>query len=153
MSRAPEASLLLDDIHDAGARPSEVARWLASETAEGHHHHDHPDVNLHGDVRAFLLTAEKPLDWARFGLWLSMLLNRHGTEVLRLKGLLSIRGVDTPVVVQGVQHLIHKPVHLDAWPDGIPGTRIVVIAQGLDPAIVRRSFKAFVDTPAGQEAT
>ena len=66
---------------------------------------------------------------------------------------LSIRGVDTPVVVQGVQHLIHKPVHLDAWPDGIPGTRIVVTAQGLDPAMVRRSFKAFVDTPAGQEAT
>lgn len=66
---------------------------------------------------------------------------------------LSIRGVDTPVVVQGVQHLIHKPVHLDAWPDGIPGTRIVVIAQGLDPAVVRRSFKAFVDVPAGQDAT
>lgn len=109
-------------------------------------------MNRHDDVRAFLLTAEKPLDWARFGLWLSMLLNRHGTEVLRLKGLLSIRG-GHPVVVQGVQHLIHKPVHLDAWPDGIPGTRIVVIAQGLDPAIVRRSFKAFVDTPAGQKAT
>ncbi|UEM07659.1 GTP-binding protein (plasmid) [Skermanella rosea] len=147
-SRTPDVSLILDDIHDAEARRGEVARWLASEPGEDHHRHGHPDVNRHGGVRAFLLTAEKPLDWARFGLWLSMLLNRHGTEVLRLKGLLWIRGVDTPVVVQGVQHLIHKPVHLDAWPDGIPATRIVVIAQGLDPATVQRSFTAFTDPQA-----
>ncbi|WP_246148272.1 CobW family GTP-binding protein [Skermanella pratensis] len=152
-SRTPDVSLFTGDIHDAGARRDEVARWLVSETVEQHHHHGRPDVSRHGDVRAFLLASPTPLDWARFGLWLSMLLNRHGTEVLRIKGLLSIRGVDSPVVVQGVQHLIHKPVHLDAWPDGVAGTRIVVIAQGLDPALVRRSFKAFVDPPAGHQTT
>jgi G3E family GTPase len=142
--RTPDASLFVSDIHDPTARAVEVARWLAVEASDVHDHHRH-DVNRHGDVRAFVLTSDAPLDWARFGLWLSMLLNRHGTEVLRLKGLLSIQGVDTPVVVQGVQHLIHKPVHLDDWPDGIAGTRIVVIAKGLDPEVVRRSFRAFVD--------
>jgi G3E family GTPase len=141
--RIPDAALFVSDIHDAEARAGEVARWLAAD-AHRHDHHHH-DVNRHGDVRAFVLTSDAPLDWARFGLWLSMLLNRHGTEVLRLKGLLSIQGVDTPVVIQGVQHLIHKPVHLDSWPDGISGTRIVVIAKGLDPEVVRRSFRAFVD--------
>jgi len=146
-TRIPDVSLFISDIHDLRARPAEVARWLASEA--GHSHHHHHDVNRHGDVRAFVLTSAAPLDWARFGLWLSMLLNRHGKEVLRLKGLLSIRGVDTPVVVQGVQHLIHKPVHLENWPDGITDTRIVVIAKGLDPAVVRRSFRAFVESPDG----
>lgn len=145
--RTPDASLFVSDIHDAEARAGEVERWLA---ADAHHHdHDHDqhphDVNRHGDVRAFVLTSDAPLDWARFGLWLSMLLNRHGSEVLRLKGLLAIQGVDTPVVIQCVQHLIHKPVHLEDWPDGIAGTRIVVIAKGLDPEVVRRSFRAFVD--------
>lgn len=141
--RIPDAALFVSDIHDPTARAREVARWLAAE-AHHHDHHSH-DLNRHGDIRAFVLTSDAPLDWARFGLWLSMLLNRHGTEVLRLKGLLSIQGVDTPVVIQGVQHLIHKPVHLDDWPDGIVGTRIVVIAKGLDPEVVRRSFAAFVD--------
>lgn len=143
--RMPDAALFVSDIHDPAARAGEVARWLAAEAGEVRRHHHGHDVNRHGDVRAFVLTSPAPLDWARFGLWLSMLLNRHGTEVLRLKGLLSIQGVDTPVVVQGVQHLIHKPVHLDGWPDGIPGTCIVVIAKGLDPETVRRSFRAFVD--------
>jgi G3E family GTPase len=143
--RIPDAALFVSDIHDPTARAVEVARWLAAEASDVHDHHHGHDVTRHGDIRAFVLTSDAPLDWARFGLWLSMLLNRHGTEVLRLKGLLSIQGVDTPVVIQGVQHLIHKPVHLDEWPDGISGTRIVVIAKGLDPEVVRRSFRAFVD--------
>lgn len=147
--RIPDAALFVSDIHDPTARAGEVARWLAAEAGDVHRHHHGHDVNRHGDIRAFVLTSDAPLDWARFGLWLSMLLNRHGTEVLRLKGLLSIQGVDTPVVVQGVQHLIHKPVHLEHWPDGVVGTRIVVIAKGLDPEVVKRSFRAFVERPPG----
>ncbi|WP_018181376.1 CobW family GTP-binding protein [Kaistia granuli] len=146
----PEDALFLRDIHDAEARGAEVARWLRAETrAQDHdHRHDHShehalDTNRHGDIRAFVLQADTPLSWARFGLWLSMLLNRHGGEILRLKGLLDIEGNDSPVVIQGVQHLIHKPMHLPRWPAGVTGTHIVVIARGLDPALVERSFRAF----------
>ena len=147
----PDAALLLSDIHDDDTRSVEVARWLAG-AAEvgGDHDHDHPhslrhrhDRNRHGDIRAFVLRAEEALSWPRFALWLSMLLNRHGNAVLRLKGLLELEGVDGPVVVQGVQHLIHAPLHLKAWPEGQRGTRIVIIAKGLDPALVQRSFAAF----------
>jgi G3E family GTPase len=145
----PDDALFLRDIHDVSSRGAEVARWLRAERAQDHgHHHDHShdhalDTNRHGDIRAFVLQADTPLSWPRFGLWLSMLLNRHGGEILRLKGLLDIEGNDGPVVIQGVQHLIHKPMHLQSWPAGIQGTRIVVIAKGLDPAAVERSFRAF----------
>ncbi|WP_336799149.1 CobW family GTP-binding protein [Kaistia sp. MMO-174] len=155
----PDDALFMRDIHDSSARGAEVARWLKAETraldAHGHHHHhghDHGhshhqahehDINRHGDIRAFVLKGDAPLSWARFGLWLSMLLNRHGGEILRLKGLLDIEGNDSPVVIQGVQHLIHKPMHLDHWPAGVNGTHLVVIAKGLDPALVERSFRAF----------
>ena len=63
--------------------------------------------------------------------------------ILRVKGLLQVQGVDRPVVVQGVQHLVHKPVHLDAWPEGRPATRLVVIGRDLDRAAIERSFRAF----------
>jgi len=150
----PDDALFVRDIHDIEARGAEVARWLKAETHahdhHGHHHHGHAhhhghdhDVNRHGDIRAFVLTGDAPLSWARFGLWLSMLLNRHGGEILRLKGLLDIEGNDSPVVIQGVQHLIHKPMHLDRWPEGVTGTHLVVIARGLDPVLVERSFRAF----------
>ncbi|MFI5409470.1 CobW family GTP-binding protein [Kaistia sp. UC242_56] len=149
----PDEALFVRDIHDISARGAEVARWLKAESHahdhHGHHHHGHAhpahehDINRHGDIRAFVLTGDAPISWARFGLWLSMLLNRHGGEILRLKGLLDIEGNDSPVVIQGVQHLIHKPMHLDRWPDGVTGTHLVVIARGLDPALVERSFRAF----------
>ncbi len=111
----------------------------------GAHAHDHEDEeSRHRDIQAFCLTAERPIDWAAFGLWLSMLLNRHGSSILRVKGLLDIMGVDRPVVVQGVQHTIHRPEHLPAWPDGEVRTRLVIIARELDPALVERSFRAFL---------
>ena len=141
------AALLTDDVHDEAARAAEVRRWLA--VAEHDHEHESADRNRHGDIRAFVLTAETPLDWVRFGLWLSMLLNRHGTRILRLKGLVAIAGQDAPVVIQGVQHLIHKPMHLSGWPDADRRTRLVVIADGLEPALVQRSFAAFTGPDSG----
>lgn len=146
---AAPATLLLADIHDPEAKAAEVARWLAVEHRVEHHA---PHGHHHGEIRAFCLTADTPLDWAGFGLWLSMLLNRHGTGILRVKGLLNIEGVAAPVVIHGVQHTIHKPEHLGDWPRGDMRTRLVVIAKGLDEARVRRSFAAFCLPPGALPA-
>ncbi len=141
---APPA-LLLEDVHDAAMRAAELARWASAEPAD---HHRHP-----AGAATFVLTAPAPLDWAAFGLWLSLLLHRHGASILRVKGLLEVRGIDRPVVIQGVQHLVHQPLHLDAWPEGVPGTRLVIIGAGLDRAAIERSFRAFLrlGAPAGRD--
>jgi len=142
-STDPAEALLLDTIHDLGARPAEVARWIAAETSHGHDHNHAHDVNQHGSIRAFVIEADQAVAWPRFALWLSMLIHRHGRKILRLKGLIDIEGAETPVVVHGVQHIIHRPLHLAAWPDGIRRTRIVVIGESLDHDLMQRSFDAF----------
>jgi G3E family GTPase len=138
-------ALLADDIHDPTARNEEIRRWLADEmslTKEGENHSHDP--NRHGqDITAFCVSLDLPLDWSAFALWLTMLLNRHGEDILRIKGLLHIAGVPTPVVIHGVQHIVHPPTHLDAWPDGEPRTRIVFITKGMDRARVQKSLEAF----------
>ena len=139
----PTEALLLDTINDPGARPAEVARWIAAETSHGQDHDHVHDVNLHGNIRAFVIEADRAVAWPRFALWLSMLINRHGRKILRLKGLIDIEGAETPVVIHGVQHIIHRPLHLAAWPDGIRRTRIVVIGESLDRDLMQRSFDAF----------
>ena len=147
------AALLTDDVHDEATRLAEVRRWIDADAFAGHaHRHDaeHGRATRHGDIAALLLSADEPLDWAAFGLWLSMLLNRHGASVLRVKGLAHIVGRDEPVVVQGVQHLIHKPLHLDRWPEGVPRTRLVLIVRGLDENLIRRSFQAFTKLGADE---
>ncbi len=94
-------------------------------------------------AESFSLIVERPLDWSLFGLWLSMLLHRHGAEILRVKGMLNVDGTSAPVALHGVQHLVHPPTHLPAWPDADRRSKIVFIVRGLDPMAIRRSLAAF----------
>jgi G3E family GTPase len=94
-------------------------------------------------ISSFVIAVDTPIDWTGFGVWLTMLLNRHGERVLRVKGMLDIQGEDRPVAVHGVQHLVHPPVHMETWPVGERSSRIVFIVDGLDPNLLKRSFNAF----------
>jgi G3E family GTPase len=105
-------------------------------------HHRHAD-----DIRTLALSFDEPVDWTRFGIWLTMLLHRHGDALLRVKGILNVADAATPVAVHAVQHLVHPPRHLGAWPDGDRRSRLVFIARGLDPVVIERSFRAFSGVP------
>ena len=72
-----------------------------------------------------------------------MLLHTHGENILRVKGLLNVQGVDTPVVINGVQHIIHPPMHLDAWPDEGRQSRVVFIVRGLERTLIEDSLAVF----------
>lgn len=144
-NRAPAAAddLLASDVYNPTSRIMEVQRWLARAPTADRHHHAH-DANRHGDdIVAFCVTLDEPLEWSAFAVWLTMLLNRHGDRLLRVKGLLDIAGSPTPVVIHGVQHTIHPPSHLSAWPEGPARTQIVFIAKDLERATVAASLAAF----------
>jgi len=140
-------SLLTRDLYDLDGRAEEVRRWLAIES-EGPrsptpHRHD-VDVNRHdARIHAFCLRFEQPLDWTAFGIWLTMLLQHHGTDVLRVKGMLNVAEGSGPVVIHGVQHLVHPPDHLPEWPDDDRSSRIVFIVRGLSRDSIERSLSAF----------
>ena len=61
--------------------------------------------------------ADRPLRWPAFEDWLRRIRLGHAEQLLRVKGMLDTPGVDGPVVVQGVHHVLNAPVELDAWPD------------------------------------
>ncbi len=48
------------------------------------------------DFRSLVISVDQPVDWTAFGLWMTMLLNRHGDRVIRVKGILNIEGEDRP---------------------------------------------------------
>jgi G3E family GTPase len=97
----------------------------------------------HAKARAFSITVDEPLDWSTFGIWLTMLLNRHGASILRVKGLLNLRGEARPIAVHGVQHLVHAPTHLAQWSDDDRRSQLVFIVEGLEADLIRRSFFTF----------
>lgn len=124
-------------------RAQQVTAWLDAVAEDPHHGHTH----VEGDeaVRAIALRFEEPLDWTMFAIWLAMLLQSHGDDILRIKGLLDT-GADGPLVLHGVQHVIHPPTHLDAWPDDDRASRLVMIGRGLDRDALLRSIAAFQAT-------
>ena len=98
-----------------------------------------------GDVGTFHLTRQRAVDWDSFSGWLEGLIAIHGEQILRIKGLLNVAGVDRPVVIHGVQHIFHPPVRLEPWPDRDRQSHIVVIARGLDGAALANEFSRFAD--------
>ena len=104
-----------------------------------------PGESHTGGISTVELTTEEPLDWEAFAVWLSLLVHRHGPDVLRVKALLDVRDVG-PVALNGVQHIIHRPEHL---PGTTPaGSRVVLIVQDIDPELLERSFRTFLAIPA-----
>jgi G3E family GTPase len=99
-------------------------------------------------VASRCLIFDRPLNWQMFGIWLTMVLHRHGDRVLRLKGLLNVGAGRGPLLVEGVQHVIHVPRHLREWPDADQRSRIVFIARDLDLGQVEASLEAFQDLAA-----
>jgi G3E family GTPase len=121
-----------------GARARPVVAPASAGGEHGHHA---------GDIRSFTLVRDGPLDWDAFAVWLTMLLHSRGLDVLRVKGLLDV-GERGPVVLDGVQHVVHRPRHLDAWPDDDHRTRIVFITRGIERDAVLASLEAFVGVGA-----
>ena len=110
---------------------------------EAHHPHGH-DVNRHGDgIRAVPLVIDAPQDWVSLSMWLSFVISTHGKHLLRVKGVINVAGAPGPVVINGVRHIFHEPVHLPAWPDADRRTRLVFILRDLDPAVILDSWREF----------
>lgn len=93
-------------------------------------------------IQSISFTFHNPLDWTAFGLWLSSLLHANGEDILRVKGLLNV-GEEGPIVLNGVQHIIHPPEHLHAWPDEDQHSHLVFILRSIQPAEIEKSLKAF----------
>ena len=98
--------------------------------------------NHEQDVRSMSIEFYQPLDWTAFGLWMSMLLYTHGEKMMRIKGMIDV-GDNGPIVINGVQHIIHPPHHLDDWNGDKRVSQIVFIMKELEPKQILNSLVAF----------
>ena len=110
-------------------------------------HRDPRDLAIeehgHGDeIGALALFLDEELDWTAFWIWLTMLLQARGQDLLRVKGFLDV-GAAGPLLLNGVQHAVYPPQHLDAWPDEDRRSRLVFVGRGIDKEALEASLRAF----------
>ena len=132
------ASVLNAGLFDPASKIPDVQGWLGAD-AHAHGHHDHDPR-----ISSFCLTFDRPLHWQGVGMWLELLIQTRGKDILRIKGILNLEGQDRPVAIHGVQHVLHPPALLAAWPEGDPRTsRLVFITQDLPRAAIEDGLRAF----------
>jgi len=150
-------------LYDPAKKSPDVAAWLSLEAVQraerashahqphDHGHDHHHDVSRHdAHIRSFAFTDDNPISPQALELFLELLTSYHGPKLLRMKGIIKV-GDDPnrPVVLHGVQHVIHPPVRLEGWPDGREQTRIVFIVKDIEKAAIEELFRAFTDPVTG----
>jgi G3E family GTPase len=146
------AAILNAGLFNPATKIPDVAGWLRAE-AHAHHHeeaHAHQRDDHDERVMSFCLTFDRPLHWQGVGMWLEMLIQTRGKDLLRIKGILNLQGQARPVAIHAVQHVLHPPVLLSAWPEGDPQTsRIVFITQDLPREVIEAGMRAFEAAAVG----
>ena len=112
------------------------------------HEHDHAHAHSHG-IASFALFFDGPLPWPVFEQAMAVLTGLRGADLLRVKGLVAVEGCRGPVVVHAVQHVAHRPVELEAWPDNDRRSRLVFITRNLPKGPVETLFAAVASVAAG----
>lgn len=147
-------ALLECGLYDPTTKTADVRRWLGEEAAHaGHHHHgdDHDHhAHRHDDrVKSFTLVHDGPVPFSAIEIFLDLLRSAHGEKLLRMKGIIEIaEDPARPLVVHGVQKILHPPARLPAWPDHQRGTRLVLITLDMPQDYVERLFAAVTNQPS-----
>ncbi len=142
-----DPELLLEaGFHDPDAKPAELQRWLG---AQRYRPADRGRLGgrvpaAHDErIRAFSLSFDAPLDWMGVQSALEMLVAFRPQHLLRLKAIVNVKGEAAPVVLHCVQHVLHPPARLAAWPDDDRRSRFVFIVSDLDEGFVRKLLEDF----------
>lgn len=94
------------------------------------------------DIGSFTLLLDEAIDWPVFAHVMDVLIDLRGADLLRMKGLVRARGIEGPLVVHAVQHILHPPVELRDWPDDDHRSRLVFITRDIDRGDVEALFRA-----------
>ena len=150
------AALFDCGLYNPATKSADVQRWLGEEAGhdhgDHHHHHGDHDHDHHrhdSRVRSYSLVHDRPVPFSTIEMFLDLLRSAHGDKLLRMKGVIELaEDPSRPLVIHGVQKILHPPVQLASWPDGQRGTRLVLITLDMPEDYVRRLFAAFTNRPS-----
>lgn len=99
-------------------------------------HHNHID---HNDITSISLTCDTPLDSDRLEEWLRELLSRRGSDILRTKGVMSIKNEDRKLILQAVNMMMEGDFSRN-WNSEPRQSRLVFIGRNLNLDELRNGF-------------
>jgi G3E family GTPase len=131
--------LLSPGTYDLRTKGEDAVAWLKADALMGSDHPAHGDAARRGDgISSHCLVIDDPIPPVMLDFFLDALKIGAGSDLLRIKGLVALTDdPQRPVVLHGVQHLIHPIDRLDRWPSDDRRTRLVLIGCNLNVAGMR----------------
>lgn len=130
-ARVPVADVLALGGHDLDET---FARRAARTGDVAAHRHD-------DTIGSVAVVAPGDVDIDALDRWMGGLLRRPELELIRMKGVLAVRGQPRRFVFQGVRRTVD--VRPDRpWGEGARHNRVVFIGRGLDPDLLQAGFEA-----------
>jgi G3E family GTPase len=122
----------------------------AQRIAAHHHHHHHKHI---ADICTVCIVEPGELDGMKVSTWFRSLIAQCGADILRMKGILNLRGDPEQFLFQGVQMEFEgKPGR--AWSAGEDRlNRLVFIGRRLDAEKITSGFRGCIFTGTGDAAT
>ncbi len=149
---AKAENLFNTGLYDAAKKSTDVQGWLAIEGVERSEKARHnQDATRHDrNIRSFALRDQRPISPQGLELFLELLTSYHGPNLLRMKGIiLTSDDRSRPLAIHAVQHVLHPPVRLEGWGNGLVETKMVFIVKDIEKAEIEGLFRAFTDQIEG----
>ena len=107
----------------------------AERTFASHHHDD--------EISSIGIQEPRALDARKVNDWLSHLLQSHGEDILRMKGVLNIQGDERRYIFHGV-HMMFDGRPERAWGSGPRASQLVFIGRNLDREELTAGFASCI---------
>lgn len=104
-------------------------------------------------INSASIEVEKPIPANVFDFWLDTLIALKGPNILRMKGILHVEGLQYPFVFHGVQHIFDAPVPLKSWSGEDTTSRVVIIARDMEEADLKASLEMLLMQPKDEAAS
>jgi G3E family GTPase len=142
--RTRNSELALAEVLDLGG--VETAQRIAAH----HHHHHHKHI---ADICTVCIVQPGELDGMKVSTWFRSLIAQSGADILRMKGILNLRGDPEQFLFQGVQMEFEgKPGR--AWSAGEERlNRLVFIGRRLDAEKITSGFRGCIFTGESEAVT
>jgi G3E family GTPase len=118
------------ELHaEDGAKAAELEREFKPD-----HEHDE-------EVSSVGITVSGDLDKRKFNQWMSTLLQTQGTDIFRMKGVLSLKGETDRFVFQGV-HMLFDGRPDRPWKNAERHNQLIFIGRNLDRNQLNEGFRS-----------
>lgn len=107
-----------------------------------------PKIIAHSNIDSFAVEYSEPIEALSLLSAISQVQQTYGDSILRIKGILDLKGQLKPVVIHGVLGNLYPLSELHGWPEGNKKSQLVFICRASVLEQIKHMFNELITNPS-----